>query len=69
MSEMNQFLPSSRDQRDSSPDREHIFPKSITFGRKTLKDNLNPRVSLIIQVLDLATNNPLNNPTVCPRIQ
>ena len=63
---MNQFLPSSRDQRDLSPDREYIFPKSITFGRKTLKDNLNPRVSLIIQVLDLATNNPLNNPTVCP---
>ena len=57
MSENNQELPSPTDTRNSLA--EIKFPNTLTVFRKTLKDNLNPKVSYIIKVLDLVTNSTI----------
>jgi len=67
MSDPNQPLASSTDNRDltfnSQPlTTQGILPDFLTIPRKTLKDNLNPRVSLPFKVLDLVTNNPTDAP-------
>ena len=41
------------------------IPNLLTISRKSLKDNYNPRVSHIIKVLDLATNNQTVRSSVC----
>ena len=57
MSENSQ-LASSTDAREKGDAVEMNYPNLLTVSRKSLKDNLNPRVSHVIKVLDLATNNP-----------
>ena len=55
----SEHLASSTDLKERADMMEMDYPNPLTVARKSLKDNLNPKVSNVIKVLDLATNNPI----------